>query len=146
MLLNKFISKINPSNNLPIDIKRSGYSKGLLAGHCTKTGKEVFLDYDRLVQHVAISGSTGSGTSLLHKSLLKQHISNCGGLLFISGGLSDDELTTIYEHVCLSGRKSDFILIDTTNSENISINLKNVSLKTRLYLSNSQSLMMMKML
>lgn len=132
MLLNKFISKINPSNNLPIDIKQSGYSKGLLAGHCTKTGKEVFLDYDRLVQHVAISGSTGSGTSLLHKSLLKQHISNCGGLLFISGGLSDDELTTIYDHVCLSGRKSDFILIDTTDSENISINLEECILENKI--------------
>lgn len=119
MLRNIFKSEKNPSNNLPMDIeKQSGDSKGLLAGYCTETGKEVFLDYDHLVQHVSIFGSTGSGTSLLRNSLLKQQISNGGGLLFIDDGLSEKELETVYQNACSSGRKSDFILINTTDQEN----------------------------
>lgn len=118
MLLNKFISKINPSNNLPIDIKRSGYSKGLLAGYCIETGNEVYLDYHHLTQHVSICGSTGSGISILRNSLLNQQMSNGGGLLFIDGGLSDKELETVYQSVCSTGRKNDFILIEPTDPDN----------------------------
>lgn len=131
MLLNKFFTKDSPSK-IPLDIQENASPNGLLAGHCTKTGKEVFLDYDRLVQHVAICGSTGSGTSILHKALLQQHISNGGGLLLINGGLSDHELNAMYEHVCSSGRKSDFILIDPTDSENISINLEECILENKI--------------
>ena len=131
MLINKFFTKDSPLKN-PLNIQESASPSGLLAGYCTKTGKKVFLDYDRLVQHVAICGSTGSGTSILQKALLQQHISNGGGLLLINGGLSDHELNAIYEHVCSSGRKSDFILIDTTDSENISINLEECILENKI--------------
>lgn len=101
-------------------IKRviSGDSKGLLAGYCTETGNEVYLDYDHLILHASICGSLGSGTSILRNSFMKQQMSNGGGLLFIDGGLSDTELETVYRNACSTGRKSDFMLIDPTDPEN----------------------------
>lgn len=119
MLNNLFKSKENTSKNLSMDIKElSGKTKGLLAGYCTETGNEVYLYYSQLVQHVAVCGSTGTGISILRNSLLNQQMSNGGGLLFIDGGLSDKELETVYQSVCSTGRKNDFILIDPTDPEN----------------------------
>lgn len=119
MLQNIFKSEKNPSNNLSMDTKKqSGDSKGLLAGYCTETGNEVYLDYDHLIMHASICGSLGSGTSILRNSFMKQQMSNGGGLLFIDGGLSDTELETVYRNACSTGRKSDFMLIDPTDPEN----------------------------
>lgn len=118
MLQNKYLSKENPSSDLSMDIQKSGYSKGLLAGYCAESGKEVYLDYAHLVQHVSICGATGSGTSIIRNSLMKQQMSNGGGLLIIDGGLSDTELETVYQNACSSGRKSDFMLINPTDPEN----------------------------
>ena len=118
MLSNNYLTKENPSNNLPTDIQESDYSKGLLAGYCVESGKEVYLDYAHLIQHVSICGATGSGTSIIRNSLIKQQISNGGGLLIIDGGQSDTELETVSQNVYSSGRKSDFILINPTDTEN----------------------------
>lgn len=100
------------------EMEDNGHPKGLLAGYCKESGQEVHLTYDRLPQHVSICGATGSGTSIICNSLMKQQMSNGGGLLFIDGGLSNKELETVYQNACLSGRESDFMIINPAEPEN----------------------------
>lgn len=91
---------------------------GLLAGYCMESGKEVRLPFDALPQHIAICGATGSGTSILSQSLLKQQISNGGGLLLIDSRSIDKDLKSIYQNACLAGRKNDFLLLNPTDPKN----------------------------
>ena len=118
MILTKIFSKNNLSKILPMDILKSNYSKGLLAGYCVKSGEEVYLDYAHLIQHISICGATGSGTSLIRLSLIKQQMSNGGGLLIIDGGLSDTELDIVHQSASSCGRISDFMLIKPNDPEN----------------------------
>jgi hypothetical protein len=118
MLSNNDLSNENPSNNLPKDILNSNYSKGLLAGYCVESGEEVYLDNAHLLQHISICGSTGSGTSIVRHSLIKQQMSKGGGLLIIDGGLSDTELEIVNKGAFSCGRISDFILIKPNDPEN----------------------------
>src|SRR5690606_17248761 len=60
-------------------VKVDSNSKGLLLGHSVETGKEVWLDYKDLTQHVAICGATGSGTTIVNDLFMKQQIRNGGG-------------------------------------------------------------------
>lgn len=91
--------------------------KGLLAGYCTDSGKEVYLTYDRLPQHVSICGSTGTGKSVIGGLLMKQQMRNNGGLLFIDGKLSDKELDGIYKNACWAGREIDLMIINPAEPE-----------------------------
>ena len=99
------------------NMKDNEISQGLLAGYCAVTGKEVHLPYDRLPQHVSICGATGSGTSILNDSLIKQQIDNGGGLLFINGGLANKELEKIYQYACSAGREAEFLVINPTDPD-----------------------------
>lgn len=111
---------------LAASMEQVGYSNGLLAGYCTETGKEIYLDYDKLMSHASICGATGSGESIIRNSLVKQQMSNGGGLLFIDGVLSYTERETMYQSGCSTGRENDFIIIDLTNQD--SANTENLEL------------------
>jgi hypothetical protein len=93
--------------------------KGLLVGHCTDSGKEIFLPTDALPQHIAVCGATGSGTTILLDSLMKQQINNGGGLLYIDAHLGGKEFEEIYKkYVSSSDREIDLMIINPFEPEN----------------------------
>jgi intracellular multiplication protein IcmO len=88
---------------------------GLLLGYTTDTGKPVYLPDEDLMRHGFIGGQSGVGKTVLGRLLMFQQIQRGGGLAFIDGKLTAEDIQTMYQYCCWAGREQDFLVLNPGN-------------------------------
>lgn len=106
------------SVELPFQVKDGETpANGLLIGYCAKTGKPFWLPDEDFMRHGFLIGQSGVGKTVLGRFMMFQHIQRGGGLLFIDGKLSKEELETIHRYCVWAGREQDLLVINPGSPE-----------------------------
>ena len=82
---------------------------GLFKNGTVKRIGMVDIPYDILKAHVGIYGATRSGKTVLLRSILKQIIMKCWGLIFIDFKPDAELFQTVFNSVLQAGRERDFV-------------------------------------
>jgi len=85
---------------------------GLLLGFTTDTGKPVYLPDDDLMRHGFIGGQSGVGKTVMGRLLMFQQIQRGGGLIFMDGKLTAEDMETVYQYCCACGREQDLLILN----------------------------------
>ncbi|MBG6083015.1 type IV secretory system conjugative DNA transfer family protein [Rubrivivax gelatinosus] len=90
---------------------------GLLLGYRTDTGEPVYLPDEDLMRHGLIGGQSGVGKTVLGKLITFQQIMRGGGMAFLDGKLSAEDMLTVYQYAVLAGREQDLLILNPGNPE-----------------------------
>lgn len=90
---------------------------GLLLGYRTDTGEPVYLPDEDLMRHGLIGGQSGVGKTVLGKLIMYQQIMRGGGLAFVDGKMSGEDIHTIYQYCVLAGREQDLLILNPGNPD-----------------------------
>jgi len=77
--------------------------------------KEVKVNFDTFVRHIAVIGASGVGKTTFGMWIMFQHIMKGGGLAFINAKVDSDARDKIFYFAKLAGRENDFYCIDIDN-------------------------------
>lgn len=104
---------VKSSERLP-DLEGGG---GLLVGYRVEDGRPVYVPDEDLMRHLFLLGQSGVGKTVLGSNLILQQIARGGGLTFIDGKMTDEELQKIWQYCAWCGRERDLFIISPGRPE-----------------------------
>lgn len=104
---------IRSSERMP-DLAGGG---GMLIGYKVDDGRPVYVPDEDLMRHLFLLGQSGVGKTVLGSSLIFQQIARGGGLTFIDGKMTDEELQKIWQMCAWCGRERDLFIINPGRPE-----------------------------
>lgn len=90
---------------------------GMFIGYRVEDGRPVYVPDEDLMRHLFILGQSGVGKTVLGANLIFQQISRGGGLTFIDGKMTDEELQKIWQMCAYCGRERDLFIINPGRPE-----------------------------
>lgn len=90
---------------------------GMLIGYKVEDGRPVYVPDEDLMRHLFILGQSGVGKTVLGANLIFQQIARGGGLTFIDGKMTDEELQKIWQMCAWCGRERDLFIINPGRPE-----------------------------
>ncbi|MGA1861877.1 type IV secretion system DNA-binding domain-containing protein [Deferribacter thermophilus] len=105
------------------ELRRSLRKGEIKIGKCTLYEKDIdlskikydedfFFNYDEMTYHTSILGTTGSGKTSLFLNIIKQHLENGGGLLFVDGKADKDIYNKLVNIAKMVHREDDLFILD----------------------------------